>query len=669
MLGILELYLANRMKMGGETATTIQHLFGTAVYFLPLAGGWLADRWLGRYWTILTISLFYCLGHGVLAFSEGSRTGLYAGLALIAIGAGGIKPCVSAFVGDQFKPSQHHLLTNIYGWFYWAINLGAAAAFFIIPLIHVHWGYAWAFGVPGLAMGVATFVFWLGRRQYVRQPTARESKRAPAEVKADRKSLLRIALVFLPVPMFWALYNQTNSTWVLQGAKMTPFYYLNGETMQVAGAVLVMMWTPALTLALYPMAGRLGWRPTALRRMTAGMFFAAMSFVICGLVQARMDQGQTMSILWQLAAYVVLEVGRSLVVGHRPGICLRAGAGPAQERGDEFMDDDHRHRPFHGRRLHPVEPALCPCRGRFAVLFFRGHDDRGDGGFRLLRRALPPRVRGRPGPMNTPPVIHPLSSAETRDLARAKLLLERPGLAMRLANFVGSPLEKGFALLPKKWNKAINKAAQAALLKALDAAVATLGRRQGPGARESFHKMLAGTSGAIGGVFGLAALPVELPISTVIMLRSIAEVARGEGHDLSSIETKLACVEVFALGGREAGVEEAPSAYWATRAAMSQTLSEAASYLARKGAVRESAPAIARFVSQIAARFGALVSEEAAAKAVPVLGAAGGGIINVLFISHFQDMARGHFIVKRLEAGHGREQIRAAYEQLALPQL
>jgi POT family proton-dependent oligopeptide transporter len=313
MLGILELYLANRMKMGGETATTIQHLFATAVYFLPLAGGWLADRWLGRYWTILTISLFYCLGHGVLAFSEGSRMGLYAGLALIAIGAGGIKPCVSAFVGDQFKPSQHHLLTNIYGWFYWAINLGAAAAFFIIPSIHVHWGYAWAFGVPGLAMGLATFVFWLGRRQYVRQPTARESRRAPAEIKADRSSLVRIALVFLPVPVFWALYNQTTSTWVLQGSKMTPFHYFNGETMQGVGSVLVMIWTPALTLVLYPMAERLGWRPTALRRMTAGMFFAAMSFAICGLVQARMDHGQTMSILWQLAAYVVLEVGEVLL--------------------------------------------------------------------------------------------------------------------------------------------------------------------------------------------------------------------------------------------------------------------------------------------------------------------------------------------------------------------
>jgi POT family proton-dependent oligopeptide transporter len=313
MLGILELYLAERMKMGGETATTVQHLFGTAVYFLPVAGGWLADRWLGRYWTILSISLFYCLGHGTLALFEGSRTGLYVGLGLIAIGAGGIKPCVSAFVGDQFKPSQHHLLTKIYGWFYWTINLGAAAAFFLIPLIHAHWGYAWAFAVPGLAMGLATFIFWLGRGQYVRQPTERESKRTPEETAVDRASLLRIAMVFLPVPVFWALWNQTSSTWVLQGTMMTPFHYLNGETMQVAGAVLVMIWTPILTLALYPRAERLGWRPTPLRRMTAGMFFAAVSFVICGLVRARMDQGHSMSILWQLAAYVVLELGEVLL--------------------------------------------------------------------------------------------------------------------------------------------------------------------------------------------------------------------------------------------------------------------------------------------------------------------------------------------------------------------
>jgi POT family proton-dependent oligopeptide transporter len=313
MLGILELYLAQRMKMGGENATTIQHLFGTAVYFLPLAGGWLADRWLGRYWTILIISLFYCMGHATLALFEGSLTGLYAGLALIAIGAGGIKPCVSAFVGDQFKPSQHHLLTKIYGWFYWTINLGAAAAFFVIPLVHTHWGYSWAFGLPGLAMGLATLIFWLGRKRYIRAPTQQECKRTAQETAADRKILLRIALVFLPTSIFWTLYNQTNSTWVLQGSKMTPYHYLNGETMQVAGSVLVMIWTPILTLCLYPLAERMGWRPLPLRRMTVGMFLPAVSFVICGLVQAQMDRGQSMSILWQLASYAVLEVGEILL--------------------------------------------------------------------------------------------------------------------------------------------------------------------------------------------------------------------------------------------------------------------------------------------------------------------------------------------------------------------
>ncbi|HTA30728.1 MAG TPA: EcsC family protein [Candidatus Cybelea sp.] len=266
--------------------------------------------------------------------------------------------------------------------------------------------------------------------------------------------------------------------------------------------------------------------------------------------------------------------------------------------------------------------------------------------------------------MNAPPVISPLSRSEMSDLARAKKLLEKPCLAMRLANYIGSPLEKGFAMLPRNWNEIVNKAARAALIKALGLAVATLGKRPRRGSREFFHKILAGTSGGIGGAFGLAALPVELPISTAIMLRSIADIARSEGHDLSNIETKLSCLEVFALGCDNASPVESQSAYWATRATMSQALSEAASYLASKGVVRETAPAIARFIAQIAARFGVIVSEEMAAKAVPVLGAAGGGIINVMFIGHFQDMARGHFIIRRLEALHGEARIRAAYEQL-----
>jgi POT family proton-dependent oligopeptide transporter len=343
MMGILELYLAERMKMGNEDATEILHLFGTAVYFLPLLGGWLADRWLGRYWTILSISLFYCLGHGTLALFGASRAGLFTGLALIAFGAGGIKPCVSAFVGDQFQANQQHLLTKVYGWFYWTINLGAAAAFFVIPWIHLKAGYSWAFGVPGIAMAVATLIFWLGTRHYVRQPPARQQNRlrffpviryalthqsertsgqkffdvalksfSPAEV-AGARTVVGILMIFATVPMFWALYNQVNSTWVLQGAKMKSFYFLNGETMQGAGAVLVMIWVPILTLGIYPLLEHVGLRPTALRRMSTGMVLGALAFFMSGLLQMWLDQGSALSIVWQLVPYIVLEAAEVLL--------------------------------------------------------------------------------------------------------------------------------------------------------------------------------------------------------------------------------------------------------------------------------------------------------------------------------------------------------------------
>lgn len=343
MMGILELYLVTRMKMGEAGATEVLHWFGAAVYFLPLLGGWLADRWLGRYWTILSISLFYCLGHGTLALFEGSRTGLFVGLALIAIGAGGIKPCVSAFVGDQFRPEQQHLLTKVYGWFYWAINLGAAAAFFLVPQVHGHWGYRWAFGIPGIAMGLATLIFWLGTRYYVRQPAMRAQERiaffpvvwhaltharerrpgekfldtargrfSQAEVEGVR-SVLGILSIFATVPFFWALFNQVNSTWVLQGKQMRPFHFLDGETMQGSGAVLVMVWVPILTWGIYPWLERHGWRPTALRRMSVGMALGAASFFLSGLLQARLDRGVSLSITWQLAPYVVLEAGEVML--------------------------------------------------------------------------------------------------------------------------------------------------------------------------------------------------------------------------------------------------------------------------------------------------------------------------------------------------------------------
>jgi len=276
--------------------------------------------------------------------------------------------------------------------------------------------------------------------------------------------------------------------------------------------------------------------------------------------------------------------------------------------------------------------------------------------------------------MGTPPVIPPpiptggLSAEDLPDRASAKAILENPGLTARLSNLLGSPIEKGFKLLPKGWSDTINKASRGALLKALQVAVITM--KRSPKATKSsdrLHKLLVGASGGIGGAFGLAALAVELPISTTIMLRSIAEIARSEGHDPRSVETKLACLEVFALGGRSPADDASESGYWAVRAALAKAVSEAAAYLAEKGVLEKTAPAVVRLVTSIASRFGVIVSEQVAAKAVPIVGAAGGSIINVLFMNHFQDMARGHFIVKRLERKYGTERVQTAYNQLAVP--
>lgn len=322
LAGILINYMSKQLDMGDARATETYHLFGTAVYFLPLIGGWLADRWLGRYWTILSISLFYCLGHGTLFLFGDTRAGVYAGLALIAIGAGGIKPNVSAFVGDQFRPDQEHLLTKVFAWFYWSVNLGAAAAFLVIPFVHKHYGYRWAFGIPGIFMGLATLVFWLGTRHYIRQPPARQQNKNPSAAVPARsvlesaqrtKAILGILMMFAPIPVFWALYNQVNTTWVLQGNKMTSFFFMDSETMQSTGAFLVMIWVPVMTMWLYPLAERRGWRPTPLRRMAAGMLLAALSFIIVGLLQTAMDRGATLSILWQSAPYIVLEAGEVLL--------------------------------------------------------------------------------------------------------------------------------------------------------------------------------------------------------------------------------------------------------------------------------------------------------------------------------------------------------------------
>ncbi|MEA3435970.1 MAG: EcsC family protein [Thermodesulfobacteriota bacterium] len=252
---------------------------------------------------------------------------------------------------------------------------------------------------------------------------------------------------------------------------------------------------------------------------------------------------------------------------------------------------------------------------------------------------------------------------DLNDLKKAKTLLENPGIAAKITNFLGIPIEKGFELLPDNWNVKIGEMTQEALAKALHAAVFTMKASHGEEASNIWHKIAVATTGGIGGFFGLPALAVELPISTTIMLRSIADIARSEGETISKIESKIACIEVFALGGPSKSDDASESGYFAIRAALGRSVSKAAEYIAEKGLAEEGAPALVRLIIIIAERFSIQVSEKAAAQAVPAIGAAGGAIINTLFIDHFQDMARGHFIVRRLERKYGKENVEETYKR------
>jgi hypothetical protein len=257
-----------------------------------------------------------------------------------------------------------------------------------------------------------------------------------------------------------------------------------------------------------------------------------------------------------------------------------------------------------------------------------------------------------------------ISASDIADLRSAKYILENPGLAAKIADMLGMPLEKGLDLLPKKFASAVAVASRKSVETALDVAIWTMDHTQPQLPSNWWHKLAAGTTGAAGGAFGLPALSIELPISTTIMLRSIADIARSEGENLGSLEGKLECVQVLALGGKAKSDDAAETGYFAARASMAKAVSEAARHLTEKGIAQKGAPAIIRLITQVASRFAIVVTEKAAAQAIPVVGAMGGAIINTLFIDHYQDMAKGHFIVRRIERKHGQEKVRQKYKEL-----
>jgi hypothetical protein len=255
-----------------------------------------------------------------------------------------------------------------------------------------------------------------------------------------------------------------------------------------------------------------------------------------------------------------------------------------------------------------------------------------------------------------------LSQEDAEALRQAKRLLEHPSLAAKITSIMGTPIAKGFDLLPATWSEVVTSAARIALEQALNVALLTVDDTGTRTSSNRMHTLAAAAVGAAGGLFGLPALVVELPVSTTVILRSIADIARSEGEPLQTPEAKLACLEVFAFGGPSLGDDATTTGYLTIRTSLAKAVSEAARHFGHKGVVREGAPAIVRFMTQVASRFGVTVSEKLAAQAVPMMGAVGGALINSVFIDHFQDMARGHFIIRRLERTYDPERIKQAYD-------
>ena len=300
--------------MGKEEATYWYHMFTSAVYLTPLFGAIIADAFWGKYKTILSLSIIYCLGHLALALDE-TRLGLTIGLSLISIGAGGIKPCVSAHVGDQFGKSNVHLLEKVFSWFYLSINLGAFISTMLTPILLEKYGPSIAFGLPGALMFIATYLFWLGRKVFIHIPAGGIGFVKETLSGDGLRAIARLFIIYLFVAIFWALFDQTGSTWVLQAENLNRNWlgieWLPSQ-IQAINPIMILIFAPTFSYIIYPFFNRF-FELTPLRKINIGLFLAVPSFVIVGLVQSWLDAGSIPNISWQIFAYATLTAAEVLV--------------------------------------------------------------------------------------------------------------------------------------------------------------------------------------------------------------------------------------------------------------------------------------------------------------------------------------------------------------------
>ncbi len=296
--------------MGESEATGWYHLFVGSNYFFPALGAIIADAFLGKYRTILWLSILYSFGCIVLA-ADSTRLGLGLGLVLIALGAGGIKPCVSSHVGDQFGPSNQNLLARAFGWFYWAVNFGAFFSIMLTPWLLDLYGPRWAFGVPAVLMLIATWIFWSGRHKFIHVPPAGKAFIRQTFNRETGLAVGRLAFIFAFMAVFWALWDQCGSTWTLQAEKMNRVIFgleIRSSQVQAINSILTLTFIPLFQYVVYPLLDRV-WKLTSLRKIGLGIFVIGLSFLVSAWIESRLGAGAKLSVLWQMPAYVLLTAG------------------------------------------------------------------------------------------------------------------------------------------------------------------------------------------------------------------------------------------------------------------------------------------------------------------------------------------------------------------------
>jgi len=300
--------------MSPEQAKAAYHFFTMSAYLLPFFGAILADLFLGKYKTIIILSIVYCLGHFTLAI-DSTRLGLAIGLGLIAMGAGGIKPCVSATVGDQFTPANQHLITRVYGWFYFSINFGSAFATIWIPYLLDKQGPHVAFAVPGIFMLLATIIFWLGRNKFIHVPPGGKAFVQDVFGPLGRQTMLKIASIYVFVAVFWSLWDQTASAWVLQ-AKNMDLRFLGRDWLvsqiQTANPVFTLMFIPLFSYLIYPAVDKI-FPLTPLRKIGLGFFLTVPAFLIPTWVESQIAHGLRPNIGWHFLAYALITAAEVMI--------------------------------------------------------------------------------------------------------------------------------------------------------------------------------------------------------------------------------------------------------------------------------------------------------------------------------------------------------------------